>query len=286
MTSPVPQLRRRELLIVALALPAPALAAGCGENESGESEPPRELAGPAPKLSPTPACGEGDEPTPAQTEGPFFIPDSPRRASLREPGVVGEPLLLTGVVLSTSCAPQAGALLEPAAEGGVLAVFHRSRAVPALLASLALSVSAMAGCGGSDEITETSGAEIGEAGSVETDETGAAETGDTGGSNAAATGGPKTLDTRALADSLNRFFVRLEPREPWRVKCPNTVRPAKGRQFKCTVAGERVVWNFIVIQRNSEGRVSYTGKPHYLREFPGLDPKIKITRTTTLDIEP
>lgn len=50
--------------------------------------------------------------TPEQTEGPFFTPDSPRRTSLRERGVAGIPLLLTGTVLATDCQPIPGALLD------------------------------------------------------------------------------------------------------------------------------------------------------------------------------
>jgi protocatechuate 3,4-dioxygenase beta subunit len=61
-------------------------------------------------LAATPSCGE--EKTPPQTAGPFFKPDTPRRTSLIDPGMVGEELLLTGRVLSTACEPIAGALLE------------------------------------------------------------------------------------------------------------------------------------------------------------------------------
>ncbi len=58
----------------------------------------------------TPACG--DEPTAANDEGPFFKPRSPERSSLIEPGVTGPKLILTGKVLSTTCAPIAGAVLD------------------------------------------------------------------------------------------------------------------------------------------------------------------------------
>jgi hypothetical protein len=30
----------------------------------------------------TPSCTDGDEPTPAQTEGPYFTPNSPERAPI------------------------------------------------------------------------------------------------------------------------------------------------------------------------------------------------------------
>ncbi|MEX0749357.1 MAG: dioxygenase [Dehalococcoidia bacterium] len=50
--------------------------------------------------------------TPEQTEGPFFTPDSPERASLVEPGMAGAALTVSGFVLSTDCRPIAGALLD------------------------------------------------------------------------------------------------------------------------------------------------------------------------------
>ncbi|MBW4654580.1 MAG: hypothetical protein KME20_16305 [Kaiparowitsia implicata GSE-PSE-MK54-09C] len=58
----------------------------------------------------TPACG--DAPTPPQTAGPFYTPNTPERTSLREPGVSGTPLLLTGTVLRQDCTPVAGAWLD------------------------------------------------------------------------------------------------------------------------------------------------------------------------------
>lgn len=65
-------------------------------------------------LRPTPACDDGDddEPTLAQTEGPYFTPNSPERASLLEPGLTGTRLTVSGAVLSTACRPIAGALLD------------------------------------------------------------------------------------------------------------------------------------------------------------------------------
>lgn len=61
-------------------------------------------------LPPTPACGDG--PTPSQTAGPYFKPNSPQRASLLEPGISGTKLTITGLVLSTNCRPVARALLD------------------------------------------------------------------------------------------------------------------------------------------------------------------------------
>jgi protocatechuate 3,4-dioxygenase beta subunit len=63
-------------------------------------------------LAPTPACHDGDEPTIPETEGPFFKPKSPRRSDLREPGIAGRPVELSGLVLTRSCRPVAGALVD------------------------------------------------------------------------------------------------------------------------------------------------------------------------------
>ena len=54
-------------------------------------------------------CGELTAP---QTEGPFFKPKSPLRASLLEKNLGGEKILVTGVVLSRTCRPVANALLD------------------------------------------------------------------------------------------------------------------------------------------------------------------------------
>jgi protocatechuate 3,4-dioxygenase beta subunit len=63
-------------------------------------------------LPPTPECRDGDEPTAAQTEGPFYKPKSPQRADLREAGLGGRPVVLTGLVLARSCNPVARALVD------------------------------------------------------------------------------------------------------------------------------------------------------------------------------
>ena len=63
-------------------------------------------------LVPTPACHDGDEPTAHADEGPFFKPRSPQRGNLREPGVTGRPVELFGVVLTRSCGPVPGALVD------------------------------------------------------------------------------------------------------------------------------------------------------------------------------
>jgi protocatechuate 3,4-dioxygenase beta subunit len=64
-------------------------------------------------LNPTPACDDGDDdPTPAQTEGPYFTSNSPQRSVMVEPGMAGTLLTVSGRVLSTSCQPVAQAKLD------------------------------------------------------------------------------------------------------------------------------------------------------------------------------
>ena len=87
-----------------LALPLAAWLAACGG--SGEDrDPPRSLA-------PTPSCDDGDEPTVAQSEGPYFTPGSPERRSLLGDGFEGERLVIAGRVLTTGCKPVRRALLD------------------------------------------------------------------------------------------------------------------------------------------------------------------------------
>ena len=64
------------------------------------------------RIAPTPDCGDDDEPTPRETEGPFYKPRSPLRTSLIESGMSGTPMVLTGRVFSRHCRPVAGALLD------------------------------------------------------------------------------------------------------------------------------------------------------------------------------
>lgn len=66
----------------------------------------------AAELPLTPACGEASEPTPRQTEGPYYTPDSPERSDLREPGMAGTPIVVAGFVLAPDCRPVPGALVD------------------------------------------------------------------------------------------------------------------------------------------------------------------------------
>ena len=68
--------------------------------------PPRQPAAEA-----TPACPSG-EPTPEETEGPYFKPRSPERRSLREPGIEGRHLVLSGLAMTTGCVPLSRAVLD------------------------------------------------------------------------------------------------------------------------------------------------------------------------------
>ena len=62
-------------------------------------------------LDPTPECHDGAV-TQRQTEGPFFKPSSPERVELIEPGMGGQPIELTGFVLTRGCKPVPGALVD------------------------------------------------------------------------------------------------------------------------------------------------------------------------------
>jgi len=105
--------RRRFLALMAASPAAVAVACrddGSGPSSSGRTGSSRAPSGTAGSLPPTPACG--DEPTPDQTEGPFFESGTPERSSLREAGIAGTPLMVEGAVVTTACAPIASARME------------------------------------------------------------------------------------------------------------------------------------------------------------------------------
>jgi len=58
---------------------------------------------------PTPVCNGL---TPAAAEGKSYLPNTPERAVLREAGMAGAPLRLSGYVLGPDCAPIPGAWLD------------------------------------------------------------------------------------------------------------------------------------------------------------------------------
>src|SRR5205807_1271469 len=98
--------RLRPLVIVS----AIVLLAACG----GQASPrPVATSSPATASATSEASGQcSGQPTPAQTEGPYFKPGSPMRTSLVEPGMAGTRLALSGRVLSRDCRPIAGARLD------------------------------------------------------------------------------------------------------------------------------------------------------------------------------
>jgi protocatechuate 3,4-dioxygenase beta subunit len=63
-------------------------------------------------LEPTPAVGDEFEPTPEETSGPFFRPNSPLKRNFREVGIRGVPLRLAGLVSDSRGRPISGALLD------------------------------------------------------------------------------------------------------------------------------------------------------------------------------
>jgi protocatechuate 3,4-dioxygenase beta subunit len=66
----------------------------------------------AEERAPTPECSHQDEPTPRQTAGPYFKPNSPQRSLLIEPGETARTLRVFGRVMTTSCKPIAKTLLD------------------------------------------------------------------------------------------------------------------------------------------------------------------------------
>ncbi len=108
---------RRDFQKRALALPVPlALLVAASHSagiafaqESGTPTADSDLL-----LAPTPECRDDDDldMTIAQTEGPYFTPDSPERTSLREDDIPGTPLRVTGFVYSSGCDPAPRALLD------------------------------------------------------------------------------------------------------------------------------------------------------------------------------
>jgi len=64
------------------------------------------------ELTPTPECRDEHDATPRQSEGPFFKPKSPLLSDLRQTGLTGETVILTGLVLTRDCRPVANALVD------------------------------------------------------------------------------------------------------------------------------------------------------------------------------
>lgn len=64
------------------------------------------------KLPLTPACSDGDDLTPSQTEGPFFTPQTPQKRDFASDAPNGERMTIAGYVLTPACHPVATALVE------------------------------------------------------------------------------------------------------------------------------------------------------------------------------
>jgi protocatechuate 3,4-dioxygenase beta subunit len=109
-----PDERRRALLRalaiapVLFAVPGALGVAACSGSDDATGNPS------GPSAEPTLACVDDDDPDPtmAETEGPYFTPNSPERSSLVESGVAGTLLTVSGLVLTRSCQPVEGALLD------------------------------------------------------------------------------------------------------------------------------------------------------------------------------
>ena len=117
MVRPVPRLNRRTFLAAGVVLPVAFVA--CSDDNGGGTEqagtptstPTTESGSTATTLPPTPSCEEGDA-TLAQTEGPFFTPDSPAKADLYADVGRGTRLTVSGAVLTTACQPVANAIVD------------------------------------------------------------------------------------------------------------------------------------------------------------------------------
>ena len=123
-------LTRRRFLEGSALVPIAFVVAACGSDDdttgsaaaastaasgtaSTQARTSAEAAANAGVLQATPPCDDGDDdPTDAQTEGPYYTPNTPRRSNLVTAGLRGIPLLVTGDVVDTQCRPVRGALLD------------------------------------------------------------------------------------------------------------------------------------------------------------------------------
>jgi protocatechuate 3,4-dioxygenase beta subunit len=110
---------RRTLLLGGIALGVSGLIAACSSNGGGDRATRRPRAttaspgtGSATSLAPTPACGDNAQATMAETEGPFYEPNSPEKSNFVGDVNKGTKIVLTGSVLTTACQPVARALLD------------------------------------------------------------------------------------------------------------------------------------------------------------------------------
>lgn len=106
------RLSRRTLQKLAIALPAPLVAAAWQGHSAGIVL--AQTTDDTATLAPTPSCADDDDldATIQQTEGPFYTPDTPERTSLLEPDMPGTRLFVSGYIYDTACQPIPGALLD------------------------------------------------------------------------------------------------------------------------------------------------------------------------------
>ena len=107
---------RRKFLIASAALP---VLAACSDDKSSDSVATATTEGTTATTLPTgttlaatPECRDDDDPTPAQTEGPYFKTGSPAKTNLAADVSKGNKLTVSGTVLTTSCAPVNKAKIE------------------------------------------------------------------------------------------------------------------------------------------------------------------------------
>ena len=101
---------RRSVVLGGLAAAVAAVLTACGRS-GGAGGAKATGQGASTTLAATPECVDGDDVTLAQTEGPFYTPNSPQRMNIRT-SAGGTKLLLTGTVVTTDCKPVGRALVD------------------------------------------------------------------------------------------------------------------------------------------------------------------------------
>lgn len=100
------------LVVLLLACSTPTAAPAPATSAAPVTASPSPGAASTPTAAPVADCTAPAAVTTAQTEGPYFKAGSPERTSLLEPEMPGTRLVLTGRVLTRSCAPVANARVE------------------------------------------------------------------------------------------------------------------------------------------------------------------------------
>ena len=94
------------------AAPSATGPAGTGPSTAGGGTASSATTGES-TLAPTPACVDDDDPTPAQTAGPYFTPNSPEKSNLAaDVAGRGTAVVLSGTVVTTDCRPVDRALVD------------------------------------------------------------------------------------------------------------------------------------------------------------------------------